>query len=114
MRMRAKFVNIQVASARGIADRWANQYRNQNGSWSSAPLCVKGRNSEQVYEALCALGDNPPIDKVAEIIGNQSWSYISCDGCNSYVGRAVAIGEYDPKAYCDVCIKEANAILQPS
>ena len=109
MRMRAKFVNIQVATGRGVADRWASQYRERDGAWRT---CLAGpRTSQQIHEVLVALGDNPPIDKVAEIIGNKSWSYISCDGCSESVERAVAIGEYDTKAYCQTCIKEAHAIL---
>jgi hypothetical protein len=109
--MRAKYVNLRIASGRGIAERWVSQYRHDGGKWMNAPLSVKGRTSEQVYDALCELGDNPPIDKVAEIIGNKSWSYISCDGCPEYVERAVSIGEYEPKAYCETCLREAIAAL---
>lgn len=105
MRMRAKFVTIQVASGRGVAERWAGQYRERDGSWRYGP------EREQIYNRLVALGENPPIDKVAEIIGNKSWSYIRCDGCNGDVERAVAIGEYDTKAYCATCIREAYAVL---
>lgn len=110
MRIRAKYVDVRIASGRGVAARWESQYR-EDGKWKKTPIGVKLRDSEQVYSSLCELGDNPLIDKVAEIIGNKSWSYISCDGCTDYVERAVAIGEYDPKAYCETCIKEAHAAL---
>ena len=103
-RMRAKYVNIQVATGRGVAQQWASQYREKDGTW-------RGDDKEQIYRKLVALGDNPPIDKVAEIIGNKSWSYISCAGCPEYVERAVAIGEYEPKAYCAICVTEAFTVL---
>jgi hypothetical protein len=108
--MRAKYVTVRVASGRGAAESWLRQYF-RDGKWLTTPLSVKGRTSEQVHEALCALGENPPIDQVAEIIGNKSWSFISCDGCPDYVEKAVCIGEYEPKAYCETCIKEAHAVL---
>ena len=108
IRMRAKYVNIQVATARGVAERYRQQYPAGD---TRRPL---GRDTDEVYQQLLALGDNAPIDKVAEIIGNQSWSYISCDGCRDYVDRAVAIGEYETKAYCAICITEAfTALSEP-
>lgn len=68
-RMRAKYVCIQVATGRGVAERYRRQYPAGD---TTKPL---GKDSEDVYQRLLALGDNPPIDKVAEIIGNQAWSY---------------------------------------
>lgn len=112
MMMRSKYVNIQVASARGVADRWASQYQHPVDGWRRYSELDKGRSRKDVHDELAALGDNPPIDKVAEIIGNKSWSYICCDGCNNYVERAVCIGEYEPKAYCATCIEEAAYILK--
>jgi hypothetical protein len=110
IRMRAKYVDVRIASGRGVADRWLSQYC-KDGKWNSAPLSVKGHTSQQVHDALCELGENPPINKVAEIIGNKAWSYISCDGCPEYVEKAVAIGEYEPKAYCRTCLAEAFAAM---
>lgn len=104
-RMRAKYVNVQVATGRGVADRYRQQYP------AGDTTRPGGKDPEDTYQRLAALGDNPPIDKVAEIIGNKSWSYITCDGCSLYVERAVAIGEFDTKAYCETCMKEAHAIL---
>lgn len=108
IRMRAKFVTVRVATGRGVADRWASQYRISDGEWKNI---VGPKTPRQVHEDLVHLGNNPPIDKVAEIIGNKSWSYISCDGCSDYVERAVSIGEYDEKSYCATCITEAFTVL---
>lgn len=58
-----------------------------------------------------SLGHVPDIAKVAEIIGNKSWSYVRCEGCGYEVEEAVSIGEYDAKSYCKTCIEEAKTIL---
>lgn len=105
--VRAKFVAVRVASARGVAERWAQTYQHPQDGWRNAAFAARKRTSKEIRDLLCELGDNPPLDKVAEIIGNKSWSYISCDGCPEYVERAVAIGEYEPKVYCETCITEA-------
>lgn len=107
MRMRARYVNLQIASARGVADRWASQYQHPKDGWASAGHA----GAKDKHESLVALGPNPPIERVTEIIGNKSWSYINCDGCGDYVERAIAIGEYESKSYCTTCIREAAAIM---
>lgn len=106
--MRPKYVSIRVASATGVAERWAQQYQHPKDGWRGTAQRPDGK---KIYDNLIALGENPPIDKVAEIIGNKSWSYISCEGCNEYVERAVVLGEYEPKSYCATCINEAHQIL---
>lgn len=106
--MRPKYVSIEVATGRGVAERWLSQY-GKDGNWIKTAY----GESKDVYDKLCDLGPNPPIDKVAEAIGNKSWSYISCEGCPEYVERAVRIGkEYDDgHVYCSTCIQEAYAVL---
>lgn len=106
MRSRMRYVSIVIASGVGVAERWRSQYQKEQG-WSNT---VSG-NSQIVYDKLCALGHNPSIEAVAEIIGNKGWCYIMCDGCTDYVEKAVALGEYEPKSYCNVCITEAMSAL---
>lgn len=64
-----------------------------------------------VHERLVALGEAPSIEDVAKIVGNQSWSYLSCEGCSDYVERGVRIGEFEAKIYCATCIGEAALVL---
>jgi hypothetical protein len=106
--MRSKYVTIRAASAVGVAERWRSQYQHPKDGWHGTAYRNDGK---QVYDELISLGPNPPIDKVAEIVGNKSWSYISCDGCNEYIERAVELGEDEPKTYCATCIEEARQIL---
>lgn len=109
--MRAKYVTVAVASARNVAERWASQYREPDGIWRDTKL-PNQKTRQEIYDQLVALGDTPPIDKVADVIGNKSWSYLTCDGCSAQVERAVGIGEYEPKTYCATCIAEAKAALE--
>lgn len=106
--MRPKYVTIEVATARNVAERYLSQY-GKDGNW----INTAHGPSKDVYDKLCALGPNPAIDKVAEAIGNKSWSYISCAGCPEYVERAVRIGQdYGTgHVFCATCIQEAHAVL---
>ena len=106
--MRAKYVSVQHATGVGVAERWREQYC-RGGVWTDTAY----GSSEKKYKTLVDLGPTPDIDAVSSIIGNKSWSYLSCDGCNQYVQTAVSLGEYEPKVYCAVCIAEAMEVLKP-
>jgi hypothetical protein len=102
--MRAKYVSIEVASARGVADRWF-QGRFRDSVW------IRDLDAG-IHERLLSLGDNPSIEAASEIIGNKSWTHVSCSGCSSYVDRGVRLGEsYEGHVYCRTCIEEAHQIL---
>jgi hypothetical protein len=106
--IRAKYVTVRHATASGVADRWLNSYF-RNDKW----IPIARGSSEAVHKALCALGDTPDLAKVADVIGNKSWSYLRCEGCSDYVERAVCLGEaeYDTKTYCEQCVREAAHAL---
>lgn len=97
-------IQIQVASGKGVAERWRSQYQ-RDGKWTDT---AKGSSGE-TYNRLCALGPDPDIAAVAEIIGNKSWSYLSCRGCGESVERAVVLGEdYSEQALvCQACLQAA-------
>lgn len=103
--MRTKYVSIEVASARGVAARWEH-LRIRDGKWIR-------EGDQDICERLYALGDTPSIADAAAVIGNQSWTYLSCAGCSSYTDRGVRMAaDYeDGKIYCGVCIEEAHQIL---
>jgi hypothetical protein len=105
-------VSISVASGRDVAERWRYQYYERKGrEWSST---VNGP-AKNKYDALCALGPNPDIDKVAEIIGNKSWTHLTCNACNDYVVRAVSFGaDYSDREIllCSDCIGQAAMVLK--
>jgi len=103
--MRPKYVSIEVASARGIAARWKSQ-RYRDDKWI-------GDMDAGIHDRLLALGESPSIKEAADIIGNQSWTYISCEGCSESVERAVMLGDQysDGHSYCATCIAEAAQVL---
>lgn len=98
---------IVVANARGVADRWRLQYC-RDGKWT---ITVSG-DSEAVYNKLCSLGHNPPIAKVAEVIGNKSWSYLTCACCS----ESVSVGaSFDDNIICEDCAGDMHkAMAGPS
>lgn len=103
--MRPKYVSIQVASAREVAARWERE-RVRDGAWV--------RDGDRaICEKLYALGSIPSIEAAADIIGNKSWTYLSCAGCSDYIERGVRMGgEYEEgKIYCSACIEEAHQVL---
>lgn len=111
MRTRLKYVNVRVASTAGIAASWAANYQHPKDGWRIDPL-AGGKTAKAIYDELCALGRSPSPEDVANVIGNKSWSYISCEGCNEYVLKAAAIGEYEAKPYCETCLTEALTALK--
>jgi hypothetical protein len=105
-------VSISVASGRGVAERWRSQYyERQADKW---PNTVNGP-SEDVYNKLCALGPNPDIEKVVEIVDGHSWTHLMCSGCNDYVVKAVSFGtDYSDRELllCAVCVEDAARALK--
>lgn len=109
MRILARYVSVLHATGRGAAERWASQYGPEWRPTSTGP-------SMDIHAKLCALGPNPSIKDVAEVIGNKSWSYLSCDGCGDDVEKAVQIGSSDygaeVKKYCLTCLREALSVAE--
>jgi hypothetical protein len=105
-------VSVAVATGRGVADRWREQYfERHDRKWSRT---VDGP-AEKKYDKLCALGPNPDIAKVVKVIGNKSWTHLTCNACNDYVVRAVSFGaDYSDREIllCSDCIGQAAMVLK--
>lgn len=85
-------------SAQGVADRWRNQYHGKDG-W----LRVARGSSQDTYDRIMDLGEAPDPEKVAEIIGNKSWTHPVC----SVTGDHLAVGVRFAREY------EGDVILAP-
>lgn len=75
------------------AERWCRQY--------------KGRRAE-IHEKLLALGSEPSIEDVNNIIGNTSWTDLHCDVCRESVervGNFDVFGEYVFNI-CEKCLRQ--------
>ena len=100
-------IKVIEVSAAGVAERWRKQYEREDYKW----LKTSNGDTHKIYDRLCDLGPNPNFERVAEVLGNKTWSHISCENCREYVSRAVALGEYEPKMYCAECITKAYEAL---
>ena len=93
------------------ADRWYQQY--MMSETEAKPEFKGGRFSDKalIYQQLKELGENPDPDEVDAVIGNSSWTRITCHHCGSDVERAVWAGEpVDYESYsaliCEGCAKK--------
>lgn len=105
-----KGISIAVASGRGVADRWREQYLHRTNGWGN----TASGPAKDIHEKLCALGQNPTPEQVADVVGNKSWSYLSCSGCNEYIKRAVQFSDSwseDCILLCDSCVEAAKQAL---
>lgn len=102
--------DIVRASGAGVADRWKAQYC-RKGAWDRN---YQG-DSKDVWEKLVALGCNPSPARVAEVIGNKSWTHIRCSACWRDVLTAVSWGpeaeDYGPIKLCRPCTIRAVKAL---
>ena len=106
-------VLIRTADGHGVADRWQSQYQHPVDGWRR----TAHGPAKEVYERLCDLGQTPSAAATAEVIGNKSWSYLTCDGCSEYVERAVEFtdsGSERNPLLCAPCIELARAALSDS
>ena len=90
------------------AIRWKNQYwsKDAGGTW----LTVWKSDSEAIYKSIVAANGDPK--RIADAIGNQSWSYPRCDVCQEYPLAAVQLGSDEITTVCLTCLNAAQAALQ--
>lgn len=90
-----------------IADRWASQYPPDkypdDTRWG------------QVRQKLAKLDvETATPNDVANIIGNKSWSHVSCSECGDYGDRGVQFGDFgdysDSVTVCPSCLRAAAAL----
>lgn len=99
------------ATARGVAERWHDQYRTGAGGWRE----LRERNSGDIYHKLLALGDDPSPAAVNVIIGNASWTTLPCSGCGAGSPWLVRFGDApftrDDVQICQACISDAARLI---
>jgi hypothetical protein len=110
----------------GVAKRWRRQYEpfekfdNTPIFPPANPNASKLRPKRQIAEELDKLNLNTATeDQVNEIIGNKSWTRLTCDQCKRDVEAVIRLG--DPKAningtpsfyICPDCIAQAARSMQ--
>ena len=97
---------------RDVAEHWKRQYYDSNG-WH---VFYDGTRSRAVYDRLLALPDTATGRDVAAIIGNSTWTRLTCDECGHEVNALVVFGEkpVGQTAFirlCPDCLRYAVAAL---
>lgn len=88
-----------------VADRWRSQYCSNNG-W-------KYQGKDSVYDKLEALGDNPKSTDIDRVIGNNSWTSLTCQTCNREVDAVVIVGDGECEIYtCKKCVKKMHKLFK--
>lgn len=89
--MKTITVEDRIAS---VADRWKEQYF--DSQWFSD-------QKQQIWSWLKALPQNATAAQVDAIIGNGSWTAITCTECKERVEMAIVLNENDSYRTCTVC-----------
>lgn len=96
---------------RTVATRWRAQY-------PSGTRLARGESADAIFRRLADLdSERATRDEVDAIIGNHSWTAITCDGCSRDVEAAVQVGQmpdYDSATatLCVECLRAALQLLQ--
>jgi hypothetical protein len=101
---------------RGVAAAWEKAYgpNERRPGWYSSGI---SDDREATFRKLKELDkETASADEVATIIGNKSWTQLSCDSCGDYVDRIVEIGQepdYESRTVdiCYPCFSKAFALF---
>lgn len=103
---------LRLVSANGenVPARWKAQMCGIPRRWKDDALMAR---NARIYEQLVALGPSPDIADVDRIIGNQSWTHLTCSGCNEYIAKGVEFGDSwsAPVVLCPTCVQAAAKFL---
>lgn len=113
-------LTTQRDTIRAVASRWRQQYEPFTDdrpmfSWrtgvTSPPL-----NKKQIAEKLDDLdGETATPEDVAAIIGNESWTRLTCDECGKDTDAVLTVGqepdyESHTASLCRSCVERASSI----
>lgn len=83
---------------RGVADAWFEQYKN-----SKPPFM--GDSKEKLFALIALDKEAATADDVAEIIGNYTWTDLTCRRCDIDYGEGFEIKhKTDEAIVCEVCL----------
>ena len=73
-------------------------------------MTIYDGDKEQILSSIVSLGDNPEHEDVDRVIGNDSWTTITCTICRSHPEEGVLLpeplGEGGDLVICRGCIKK--------
>lgn len=94
-------------TANNVTARWKKQYKN--------PMYASSDKSD-ILTKLQALEDTPDPDQIDVIIGNKSWTRVTCHECDTEISPVIELGQepnYDSYTACIClsCLTKAIKIL---
>ena len=100
---------------KGVAKRWFKTYESTMDSMPSLFGC-NSKTKREISSQLQRLDkETATAQDVADIIGNCSWTRLTCDGCGDDVTALLSVGQ--PRDYesntadlCEACVNKASAI----
>lgn len=105
-----KLISRQEKANR-VAERWKEQYYQRKiDEWTETRI----GDTERTYKAIVALGNNPIPDEIDKIIGNGSWTRLTCDECGEDKEAVIQMGQepdYESHTAC-VCWNCLDKIKQ--
>ena len=100
---------------KSVAKRWFNQYERSLDEFPSL-FSPSTKTKRMTLTALQSLNtDTATAKDVSDIIGNESWTRMTCDGCSKGVTALLTVGQprdYDSNTadLCESCVNKASAI----
>jgi len=102
-----------------VARKWRDQYPDLDAV--RAPLFSVREGYEPPIDIRAIADKLDALDKdtaskkdVSDIIGNESWTRITCDECKKEVGAVIVIGDYPnygSGSFCAWCINDAARLI---
>ena len=104
---------------RGVAEAWREQYYNSHGGtvevWDTL-FVGEQRDREATHQELLALNtETATEDDVERIIGNRTWTTLTCSICGERVPVIVRFGvegEYGCAEVCKECVVHMSALFR--
>lgn len=95
--------------ANRAAENWRHQYSEGKFGWKSTSMPVQPIG---VHRKLIALGPTPTPEQVNAVIGNSSWTRLTCDQCGNEVDTVIVVGqaqdyESSTASLCITCLEQA-------
>jgi hypothetical protein len=112
-------ITTQRDMIRAVATRWRKQYEpfaDDRPIWRGE-LKSPPRNKRQIADLLDVLdGESATPDDVFNIIGNSSWTRLSCNECGKETDAVLIVGEpqdYESRtaSLCFECVKKAADLI---
>ena len=108
---RAARIKVVYATGRRVASRWRQQYHREEDGWKD--LTAGRFDPKDIYERLRLLGVDPELKDIEEVIGNDSWTTLFCDGCSESVIKGIELSSSDRDfLLCQACIASAYKIAK--